>query len=216
MTRTLTYGSIGILCVLALIGGAAAFSRAATLNPIATTLDVGSSGQEVTNLQTFLATNSLVYPAGIVSGYYGPLTHTAVAQFQIGYGLPPVGRVGPLTLAKMNQIISSGGALDVSAPATTGTSITTSGSVATLSWQTNEAAFGSVHYDTAPIVMQETATAHQEPQSSGQFSTETGASVPHSITLSNLAPHQLYFVILESRDLTGNISVTQPMTFVTP
>jgi peptidoglycan hydrolase-like protein with peptidoglycan-binding domain len=72
-------------------------------------LSLGSKGEQVTILQTGLASDPSVYPEGQVTGYFGPLTTVAVQRFQIKYGLgdtatPGYGSVGPLTLAKFNEV----------------------------------------------------------------------------------------------------------------
>lgn len=77
----------------------------------------GYSGEEVRQLQEFLKTMSDIYPEGLVTGYFGPLTQRAVQRFQsknnivssgdentTGYGL-----VGPRTRKKLNELIASAG-----------------------------------------------------------------------------------------------------------
>ncbi|MBC7836278.1 polysaccharide deacetylase family protein [Acetobacteraceae bacterium] len=64
------------------------------------TLMVGSSGNEVTELQKRLATQG-VY-SGPITGYFGPLTKAGVVAYQTKNALPAVGIVGPLTRAKLN------------------------------------------------------------------------------------------------------------------
>lgn len=54
---------------------------------ISRTLSLGAQGKDVTSLQRFLAIDSSVYPEGIVSGFFGPLTERAVKQFQVKYGI---------------------------------------------------------------------------------------------------------------------------------
>ncbi|MDP3799926.1 MAG: peptidoglycan-binding domain-containing protein, partial [bacterium] len=70
-----------------------------------------------------------IYPEGTVSGFYGPKTTAAVKKFQTKYGLNPVGRVGPATMAKLNEVLS--GSVEkvtpsVSVPVTTTPSESTS------------------------------------------------------------------------------------------
>ncbi|MBC7074340.1 peptidoglycan-binding protein [Candidatus Parcubacteria bacterium] len=76
-------------------------------------------GGEVFCLQQFLKSQGPeIYPEGLVTGYFGPLTLSAVKRFQQKYwkeilapwGLnqnQPTGIVGPTTRAKINQILSS-------------------------------------------------------------------------------------------------------------
>ena len=78
--------------------------------PFALQMDECNSGPEVTKLQTFLAGNSAIYPEGLVTGYFGPLTKAAVMRFQTAYGISPVGRVGPITLNQLNVIAFGAGA----------------------------------------------------------------------------------------------------------
>ena len=78
-------------------------------NQITTQLDPGARGANVTNLQAFFTDNSSIYPEGLVTGYYGNLTTSAVNRFQATYGFDQVGRVGPLTLNKINSLIVNGG-----------------------------------------------------------------------------------------------------------
>jgi peptidoglycan hydrolase-like protein with peptidoglycan-binding domain len=68
----------------------------------------GTTDSEVSLLQTLLAKNPMLYPAGIVSGYFGSLTEAAMKQFQAKYGISPVGFVGPQTRMKLNEISASG------------------------------------------------------------------------------------------------------------
>ena len=67
-------------------------------------LTVGSTGQQVTDLQTFLVSaGTLVMPAGVPMGYFGPITQSAVAAWQAANGVAPaVGYWGPISLAAYN------------------------------------------------------------------------------------------------------------------
>ena len=63
-------------------------------------LTLGSTGEDVTALQKRL-TSEGVY-SGPITGFFGPMTLTAVQAYQTKVGLPSTGFVGPLTKAKLN------------------------------------------------------------------------------------------------------------------
>jgi peptidoglycan hydrolase-like protein with peptidoglycan-binding domain len=67
----------------------------------------GMTGEDVTLLQTILATQPDLYPEGMVTGYYGALTSKAVAKFQKKYGIAAIGQVGPMTRNKLNEFFST-------------------------------------------------------------------------------------------------------------
>ncbi|OGZ45447.1 MAG: hypothetical protein A2756_00310 [Candidatus Ryanbacteria bacterium RIFCSPHIGHO2_01_FULL_48_27] len=70
-------------------------------------LQTEDTGDAVIELQAFLATMPEIYPEAKVTGYFGPATKAAVKRLQAKYGLSQVGRVGPATMAKLNEL--SGG-----------------------------------------------------------------------------------------------------------
>jgi len=71
-------------------------------------LRYGMSGEDVTLLQEVLATDPDVYPEGLVTGYFGPLTRNAVKRFQKIAGIEQVGLVGPKTSARINELLVEG------------------------------------------------------------------------------------------------------------
>ncbi len=73
---------------------AKAVASASTSSTFTKDLTVGSTGAEVSALQTKLGVSS--------TGYFGALTKAAVVAFQKENGLPSTGFVGPLTRAKLN------------------------------------------------------------------------------------------------------------------
>ena len=72
----------------------------------------GSRGTQVSALQEFLKRDTLLYPEGTVSGFFGPATERAVQRFQAKYnlvtkGTPATtgyGAVGPKTRSKLNAL----------------------------------------------------------------------------------------------------------------
>ncbi|MCI0533404.1 heparin lyase I family protein [bacterium] len=69
-------------------------------------LRLGMSGEEVRLLQEFLASNLELYPEALITGYYGHLTEKAVKRLQEKYGIAAVGEVGPLTRARIKELIA--------------------------------------------------------------------------------------------------------------
>lgn len=72
-------------------------------------LALGSEGEAVKKLQEMLAQDPDVYPNGLVTGYYGPMTEQAVQRFQEKHGIASegdagYGTVGPSTRAKLNSM----------------------------------------------------------------------------------------------------------------
>lgn len=73
-------------------------------------LKQGNFGEDVRELQSFLAQDASVYPEKLVTGYYGALTVKAVQKWQakqdiVFSGTPDTtgfGAVGPMTISKLN------------------------------------------------------------------------------------------------------------------
>ncbi len=182
------------------VGFTAVPAHAASL--ILANISLGSSGSDVTALQTYLAQDTTLYPQGLISGYYGSLTQAAVIRFQARYGISQTGTVGPITRAKINSLISGQGGgvvgFDDSAPILTGVNVARSNNTLAFNWLTNENAttklyYGSTYpflYVTAPIV------------------SAVGASTQHSLLLQGLSPNTTYYYTLESVDANGNVTWT--------
>jgi hypothetical protein len=114
MKKILT-GALSLALALSVVAPVAAGAQATTLTA---NLTIGSRGAEVVALQSFLeAKGLLTIPAGVAKGYFGKLTQTAVAAYQISKGITPSrGYVGPVTRAAIN---AEGGAV-VGTPGTPG------------------------------------------------------------------------------------------------
>ena len=69
-------------------------------------LQRGATGDEVKKLQEFLKSYPDIYPEGLITGYFGLLTETAVKKLQKREGIEVIGSVGPKTLAKINALLS--------------------------------------------------------------------------------------------------------------
>ncbi len=201
--------------LLTAVTGAMLSTQALAYTPLTSQLDFGARGYNVTNLQTFFADNASIYPEGLVTGYFGGLTRSAVQRFQGAYGFDQVGRVGPMTLNKINSLIANGGwnnipAGDVSAPMIYGVTATVSTNSASFAWTTNENATARVFFNTVPLMINE------GDQTSAGFSLRAGqvaandnvARNAQQVTLNNLISNTLYYYIVVSTDTNGNVSVS--------
>jgi peptidoglycan hydrolase-like protein with peptidoglycan-binding domain len=59
------------------------------------------TGGDVSRLQQYLAANPVLYPQGLITGYYGPATVAAVKRYQAQQGISQTGAIGPLTLERI-------------------------------------------------------------------------------------------------------------------
>lgn len=66
-------------------------------------LKEGMDDDDIKKIQELLATDSSIYPKGIVSGYYGPLTVDAIKRFQERHDLPVTGKVDEATKTLLQE-----------------------------------------------------------------------------------------------------------------
>lgn len=203
------------LVAMVLFVGFPSNSTSAQTTPITASMKIGSRGNEVTKLQTLLAQNPIIYPQGLVTGYFGPLTKEAVVQFQIAANIGVDGIVGPNTRSKLNEYINDGIGPDFLNPTVYSDSIVTSSNSATITWSTNEPARGYVYYDTVPIRGGDTEDAPYNFTLSGSVASDIGNTTNHVVTLNNLTPNTTYYYHLASIDKYGNATITLKTTFAT-
>ncbi|MBI4093635.1 peptidoglycan-binding protein [Candidatus Kaiserbacteria bacterium] len=95
---------------------------------IGRSLKKGSSGDDVTRLQQFLARDFTIYPEALATGYYGSLTEAAVKRWQAKYNIVSSGSpestgygvVGPRTAAAIAILCSTGSYNGVPGPSGAG------------------------------------------------------------------------------------------------
>ncbi len=72
-------------------------------------LRLGTRGEDVRRLQEFLNEQFPdLYPEGFVTGYFGPLTESAMRKFQERFGIEEKGVIGVKTIEHLNELIVSG------------------------------------------------------------------------------------------------------------
>lgn len=223
MTRknALVSGALAVALAISLFG--AQFASAA----ITASLDVGSTGSNVTELQTYLAQNPNLYPSGLVTGYFGSLTQAGVQKFQTAQGIVSsgspestgYGRVGPQTMAKLNAVMGGsvlGASTGEMSPILSNLSVQTGATNATFAFNTNVGTKGHVYYDVAPIRFDEATGPRQLPYVSGSAALdEGGLQTNHVITVQNLQPNTTYYYLVRGVDGVGNMSLIWPSSFRT-
>ncbi len=212
MSRIGLISAGAILSILAVSSVAMQSVQAATIN---NQVSVGSTGSDVTQLQQFLSTNPMIYPAGIVSGYYGSLTKAAVKQFQAAYGIDQVGNVGPVTMAKINEIGASGLGLDITVPQIWNESTQVGSNNATVSFTTNKNTQTQVYYSTSPITANEATEQYQLPYVSGTLVSNSNFETSNSVNILGLQANTIYYYLARAIDASGNMSMTMPRSLQT-
>lgn len=225
VTLSRTSGLVTGLVLLALIV-LWAFTASAQTVVFTQQMSTGSRGAQVSELQSFLATKTSHYPEGLVTGYFGVLTQTAVQRFQcaeeiVCSGTPATtgyGRVGPITLVQLNLRAGGtvGAGIDFSGPFIFATAVATSPNAATVNFSTSELASSKVYYSSSPVTFTEAAGLGFAPIVTGTgVMTDTSLRSAHSVMLSGLASSTTYFYVVQATDASGNLSLTWPATFRT-
>jgi peptidoglycan hydrolase-like protein with peptidoglycan-binding domain len=227
MTKNIKKIAITSALALSVVLASIGVAQASTFVLLTAQLDYGQTSANVTNLQTFLASAPSIYPQGRVTGYFGPLTKSAVMNFQNAFGISQVGRVGPQTLEKINSLIMSGVNLtgvggvnpgnSTIAPTIYSIAVSPASTSVVVSWSTTELTLAQVYYSTTPFQIAEAVNNFAEPVIQGGTATPRTASHQMSqvVSIQNLQPHTLYYYMLEATDTDGNLSYTMPATFVT-
>lgn len=192
---------------------------------ISRSLDLGSTGSDVTELQTYLAKDANLYPSGLVTGFFGPLTEAGVQRFQSAQGIVTngtpastgYGRVGPSTMARLNALMGGySQSYPGVSPSLSATAVQVTNTTATYSFNTNEPTQGQVYWDTTPLRSDEATGPRQLPFVSGTLALDAGGlQTYHTVTVSNLQPNTTYYFLTRGVDVDGNMSMTLPSFFRT-
>lgn len=182
----------------------------------------GMTGTDISSLQTFLAQDVSLYPQGLVTGYFGFLTKSAVANFQSRNNLPAVGRVGPATLPILNAqyqtgMNNGGGMVSTNSDGRSATiasvGVSTNNNSAQISWTTDELAQGTLFYSATPLATYERTNSVDV---SGYVArTDFNLKTSQSVSMQGLQPNTRYYYLIYATDQEGNVSVSWPTSFVT-
>lgn len=205
---------IQVLAVLTMVTAMPFLASAATITSY---MQLGSRGADVTTLQTYLATDRTIYPQGLVTGYFGGLTKSAVSNFQERNGIDNTignGRVGPATLAVLNTKMN-GGSVNTgdTAPMISAAGVNVSRNSANVVWNTNEASKGVVYYSNVPLTTYENTNSVNVSGTTAM--TDTNLNISQNVALSNLQANTTYYYMIYTTDASGYVSVTWPATFQT-
>ena len=205
---------MGIIAALTLVYIAPVSTSATTLTR---QLEIGMTGSDVTELQTYLASDSTLYPEGLITGYFGPLTRAAVMRYQARFGIPQVGRVGPQTLAAIGNLADTTRKVgsDRSVPVISNVNVSTTNSSATITLNTSQAASAVVYYDVSPLRLTEADATNGVTISGISTLVHTNLTTSHTATLTGLQSNTTYNYLVYVQDASGNVSVTWPTTFRT-
>ncbi len=212
LTRVLTLSIVGVVSLL--MFGLAFTANAATLTR---QLELGMRGDDVSSLQTFLAQDVTIYPQGLVTGYFGSLTKSAVSNFQARNGISTVGRVGPVTMAAINNQMNGSSPIgyDNYAPVISALVLSTSNTSATFSWNTSENSAAIIYYSTSPLYMLESSPTSGVTIGGSSLLVHTDLRSMHSATITSLSSNTTYYYVVYVKDGSGNESITWPGTFRT-
>ena len=67
----------------------------------------GSTGDDVKAIQEALASDPSIYPSGLKTGFFGPMTVDAIKKFQAKNGLAVTGEINQETKAALDTILAS-------------------------------------------------------------------------------------------------------------
>ncbi len=178
-------------------------------------LQTGMRGDDVSSLQSFLAKDATLYPQGLVTGYFGYLTKSAVSNFQTRNGIASVGRVGPATLPIINAQLANGTGVVTGGRSASivNVNIYTSRNSAQVNWNTDELAKGVVYYSTTPLDTYERTNSVDVSGMSAML--DTNLRSVQTVALPNLQANTTYYYLIYTTDQDGNVSVTWPSSFQT-
>jgi peptidoglycan hydrolase-like protein with peptidoglycan-binding domain len=229
----------GAVIVSMVVGSVMFFGGVAEAATITASLDVGSRGNEVILLQTYLAQDDDLYPQKLLTGYFGPLTRAAVGRFQcrenivceeavnISVTTTPTasgyGRVGPRTKARLNELMkgmtlttSSGEVLGAST-GNVGGSTDFSAPVMSEEKVTVGSTFATISWITNESAWSQVFYGKAYPflLTNAAIVKDPSFDTTNGVTIGNLEPNTTYYYVRESADVANNIARSVVMSFTT-
>lgn len=187
---------------------------AASAEMLSRQISYGARGTDVSSLQTFLATNPLIYPQGIVSGYFGPLTRSAVRSFQGQNSLVVDGIVGVNTISLINAQMGNGMVGNTAAPIVSNVYVAPSRNSVTVNWNTDQSSKGVVYYSTTPFTLSDNVNSVDI--GGGMYAVNDNVSRnTQSIVLQGLQANTMYYYFVYVTSDAGIVSMSWPTTFQT-
>lgn len=179
-----------------------------------TDLTLGSRGQDVINLQSWLISNGFDIQAvslGVTpKGYFGTQTKAALMAYQRSVGLPAFGFFGPLTRAKLNTRAQTVGPLTVISP--NGGESWQRGSTKTIAWNAPQF-FKAAWVQINLVPYYQPCTGQVCPMSS-QSSTLTSYMyrAPYTIAQNvSIDQHAYSWNVGQVSGVSGNTGIASPM-----
>lgn len=97
------FATVGLVVAMIAVQAPVVGAQTTTVYTFTRDLTIGSTGADVTALQTWLIARGYSIPAG-ATGYFGTQTRAAVSAYQAANGISPTaGYFGPITRAHINQ-----------------------------------------------------------------------------------------------------------------
>jgi peptidoglycan hydrolase-like protein with peptidoglycan-binding domain len=184
MKKYSIFVAISVLSFPLLTG--AVVSTTATSPIFSATLQRGATSADVSTLQTMLKTSSTIYPAGLVTGYFGPATETAVKKLQAKYNLPQTGIVDSATQAVLypNPYTTN---ISITVISPNGGELWTAGSAQQILWKSTISPI-SVTVPPTPVPMNPTIMMNGANVSSGSVVSGSAGGSSGSIGIANPSP----------------------------
>ncbi len=194
--------------------GSPIITISATSNINANMATINWSTNETTTGRIYYGTTSPVIPSlmpsvsdGISSANHSVTLSNLSANTTYYFIIDARDSVGRATVSAQQSFTTNGTtSSDLNAPIVSSISASSSSnSTAAVSWMTDEPASSKVYYSVSPSVNVGSAT----------FASTSGFTTNHSVSLLSLSSNTRYYYVIESTDLSGNMTRSSEQSFMT-